>query len=128
MVLVQFLIIDENAGSNNGAWHSININGRCNVRFVNYMLKHASQNDHILQLQSDVFKTPYSGNSIINCTNGVLIHTHPYTAFDQSHQAFHWENVVIPGRIQFSLVDLATGNLFAHAFNLILTFDIENLP
>jgi hypothetical protein len=92
------------------------------------MLNHGGGAFHLLQLQSDVFKTPYSGNSKVSCTNGVLVTTTSYIAFDQSHQAFHWDNIVIPGRVQFTVVDLDTNQPFAQDFILILTFDIENLP
>ena len=128
MVLVQFYITNNGQENNNGAWHSINVNGRCNARLVNYMLKHGGSAFHLLQLQSDVFKTPYSANSIVSCTNGVLISTEPFSAFDQSHQAFHWDNIVIPGRVQFTVWDLDANQPFAAGFDLILTFDIENLP
>jgi hypothetical protein len=128
MVLVQFFLIKDGLTNNNGEWHSININGLCNARLVNYMLKHSGNDFHVLQLQSDVFKTPYSGNSIVKCTNGVLLSTTSYTAFDQSHQAFHWDNIFIPGRVQFTLWDVDQNEPFAQGFDLILTFDIENLP
>ena len=129
MVLSQFYITNYGPKANNGAWHSINVNGRCNARLVNFVLKHAGNSFHLLQLQSDVFKTPYSANSArLSCTNGVLITTDPYSAFDQSHQAFHWDNLVIPGRVQFTVWDLDANQPFAQDFDLILTFDIENLP
>lgn len=123
MVLVQFFITE----ANNGLWHSININGPCSARLVNYTLVHA--NNHYIQLQSDVFKTPYSANTFnnLNLCNGVIL-SNSTVAFDQSHRDFHWNNIVIPGRVQWTVIDLETSAPLAGNFNLILTFDMEELP
>lgn len=128
MVLVQFVIYKNGANTNNCSWHDLNINGPCSARFVNYMIAHGGGASHLLQLQSDVFKVPYSANSFVNCSKGVLIHTTPYTAFDQSHRDFHWNNIVIPGRVQWCVYDVSNQQYFDQNFELILTFDIEELP
>ena len=127
MVLVQFFI-EQGGNNNNGAWHNININGPCSARLVSYVFQHS--NAHIVQLQSDVFKTPYSGNEVNNrnLNAGVLISNASVFAFDQTHRDFHWNNIIIPGRVQWTVVDFDSGQQLAGNWTLILTFDIEQLP
>lgn len=134
MVLAQFFV----ANSNNGQWHDININGPCNARLVQYAFFH--NNAALIQLQSDVFKTPYSASSSLVVGNnppipivpsrGLLLSNNLVFGFDQSNKDNHWENIVIPGRVQWTVYDVTTGQPWANnsAFTLILTFDIEQLP
>lgn len=126
MVLVQFLINQDN----NGSWHNLNINGPCSARLISYVFKHA--NTHFIQLVSDVFKTPYSASSFqnLNTSRGVIVSNDNFFAFDQSHRDYQWNNIVIPGRVQFSVIDIeAAGQpLLDGNFTIILNFDIEELP
>ena len=132
MVLAQFFLTD----ATNGQWHDININGPCHARLVQYIFSH--NNAALIQLQSDVFKTPYSATSSLIVGNnpsipivpsrGLLLANANVFAFDQSNKDNHWENIVIPGRVQWTVYDATTGLLFVGAFTLILTFDIEQLP
>lgn len=124
MVLVQFYINQ----ANNGQWHNLNINGPCSARLLSYVFYHA--NAHYIQLQSDVFKTPYSANNIqsFNTNNGLILTNFSFTAFDQSHRDYQWNNIVIPGRVQWNIIDIENGEPMANNFTLILNFDIEELP
>lgn len=125
MVLVQFFITQ----ATNDLWHDLNINGPCSARLVNYSMNVPGNDFHLIQLRSDVFKTPYSSslpNQTVVPSNGILLTTQPVNAFDQSHQDYHWNNVVIPGRVQWTVV--GSGNFNEKAFSLLLTFDIEELP
>lgn len=132
MVLVQFFLHKNNQANNNGAWHSVNINGPCSARLVSIMFVHA--NDAIVQIQSDIFKLPYSGQinaavPLANPAQGVIFSNKGnLIAFDQSHKDFHWENIVIPGRVNFTLYDLVNQQVFDGIFYCALTFDIEELP
>lgn len=128
MVLVQFVVYKNGQQTNNCTWHDVNINGPCSARLLNFMLAHGGNSQHLLQLQSDVFTVPYSSNNFVQCSKGVLIHTTPYSVFDQSHREFHWNNIVIPGRVQWCVYDVGAGHYFDQDFELILTFDIEELP
>jgi hypothetical protein len=124
MVLCQFLISNQNGGpTTNGNWIDVNVNGPCNARLVQYVLIH--NNIHIIQVQSDVFKTPYSGGDL---SRGVLIANGGVYGFDQSHRDYHWNNVVIPGRVQFTIIDTETKEPLAGTWRLVLTFDLESLP
>jgi hypothetical protein len=119
MVLCQFVV---NNGSN-GGWFDVNINGTCNARLVNYIFAH--NNPAIFQVQSDVFKVPYSSGIV---SKGFILANSGMFAFDQSHKDYHWNNVVIPGRVQFTVIDTTNLAPFAGNWTLVLTFDIENLP
>lgn len=126
MVLVQFFITE----SNNNRWHDLNINGPCSARLVNFIFDH--NNALVVQCQSDVFRTPYSASASsavlkTPTANGPIL-SNKIFAFDQSHKDFHWNNIVIPGRVYWNVLDTATGTDPSGVWTVVLTFDIEELP
>lgn len=136
MVLAQFIITTGTNGAS-GSWYGININGPCNARLVHYVFQH--NNTHLIQLQSDIFRLGYSASSTLVQTNagvsiavnpgaGVLLTNGATFAFDQSHQKMHWENVVIPGRVFWNVIDVTTGLVLTGNWTIVLSFDIEELP
>lgn len=127
---MQFYIksLNNGATTNNGEYHSVNINGPCSARLVSYVFDH--NNSGLFQIQSDVFKVPYSSSTVngsVNLNQGLVLSNTGVFPFDQSHRDYHWNNIVIPGRVQWTVLNTA-GQPFSGTWNLILTFDIEQLP
>lgn len=141
MVIAQFHVWCVAAtDTNNRGWHETSINGPCAARLIGYefaVVDGAGQSvQKRIQLQSDVFRTPYSGNARTsnlangwrNMNLGLVLTNGNFTTFDQSHRDYHWNNIIVPGRVQFSVIDLSTNLPLENTFDLILTFDIEELP
>lgn len=118
MPLAQIII--NHTISNNGSYFSLPMMGRCSIRILSIQT-HGAQQHSFLQLRSDILQLGYSSSPHFTW----YVEPQSLLSVDSSHQAYHFENINVQGKIFVNITEL-DGTQPAN-LDCIITLSIEKL-
>jgi hypothetical protein len=121
MVLVQFVINT----TNNNSYFVVPVSGKCSIRVLNamYHATEANTNSRVIQIQSDLLFFPYSPARFLT----LMSNPQAVVNYDQGFREYNLQNVVLQGKVQLAVVDVATGAQPATFQHCVLTLEIESI-